>query len=85
MADFTKPSYCRVEMSTLSHQIHALLNEARYLRAQFPEMSDYRGSDIVSGLEVAFKGADHLSRGEQYAEWDKVVSSGVYGVPPSAS
>lgn len=85
MADFIKPSYCRVEMVTLSHQIHALLTEARYLRAQFVELSDYRGNDVVSGLEVAFKGADHMARGEQYTEWDTVISSGVYGMPPSAT
>ncbi len=84
MADFTKPSHSRVEMSTLALQLYGLLNEARYLRAQFPELSDYRGNDIVSGLEVAFKGADHAARGEQYPEWDKVVSSGAFSVPPSA-
>ena len=85
MVDFTKPSYSRVEMSTLAHQIYALLNEARYLRAQYPDLANYRGSDVVSGLEVAFKGADHLARGEQYHEWDAVISTGAYGIPPDAS
>lgn len=85
MADLTKPSHSRVEMAALGHQIHGLLTEIRYLRGQFPELLDYRGSDVLHGLETAFKGADHLTRGEQYPEWDTVVSTGLYGMPPSAS
>lgn len=85
MVDFTKPSYSRVEISTLAHQIYALLNEARYLRAQYPDLANYRGNDVISGLEAAFKGADHLARGEQYPEWDTVVSTGAYGIKPDAS
>ena len=69
MADLTKPLIPPGDASALAYQIYALLVEARYLMAQHPHIADYRLTDMREGLTVAFKGADHLARGEQYAEW----------------
>ena len=75
MADLTRAPIPMGDASALSHQIHALLVEARYLMEQHPHIADYRLTDMRDGLTVAFKGADHLARGEQYAEWTTAMEA----------
>jgi hypothetical protein len=67
-----RPGIPAADASALALRIYGLLNDVRYLEAQFPHISDYRLNDAREGLTAAFKGVDHLARGANYNEWNTV-------------